>query len=213
MGHEKNWKTTALDSEYYLCITIWLWCTDTGLVLHDGLLASLANFHLSRGHMLTMLLLKQTEEEQNPSWFSCCFFSWKTGVRRCRGCGTKTCITDSIITFDVYSSGAAQQLALWLYWRGKDIRRQQGQFRPPFQLCTVPQPASVLTHTHLLTHPHSNYSFSVARIPNAHTPHRALSCRSVRVEKQRVVEQSVKMHMARKGKLLQRKVHEAKGQW
>lgn len=28
------------------------------------------------------------------------------------------------------------------------------------QLCTAPQPTSVLSHTHLLTHPHSNYSSS-----------------------------------------------------
>lgn len=50
-----------------------------------------------------------------------------------------------------------------------------GVFRPCYQLCTLSQP-TLHTHTHLLTHPHSN--FSVARIPRVHAPHCAQSCRS-----------------------------------
>lgn len=53
----------------------------------------------------------------------------------------------------------------------------------------------MLTHTHLLTHPHSNYSFSrpcgiqatVAWLASTQAPHLASSCASVRVEKQGVV--------------------------
>ena len=57
MGQERNWEMTALDSEYYLCITIWLWCIDVGLLLlDDGQLPSECAGVTCR---LSTLLLKQ----------------------------------------------------------------------------------------------------------------------------------------------------------
>lgn len=68
MGHEtKTGKGTALDREYYLCITIWLWCTDVGLVLHDGLLASLANFPPRSGHTQTVGAVTKADRRNKNS--------------------------------------------------------------------------------------------------------------------------------------------------
>lgn len=57
------------------------------------------------------------------------------------------------------------------------MRRQQGQFGPPYQLCTVPKSAFVRAHTH--THTCSLTHTAVARIQSVSS----LSCRFVMVQK------------------------------
>lgn len=71
-----------------------------------------------------------------------------------------------------------------------NIRKATGT-GPPYQLCKVPQSTSVLTHTCSLTHTAITLSLcslcgnlaTVARITSVHTPHLAVSCWFVRVEK------------------------------
>lgn len=153
MGHQtETGKLTTLDSEYYLCITIWLWCTDVGLVLHYVLLMYLGNLYLSTGQMLTVF----DADRGRKAVLTYCFFfflhnkrwlgSWGVG-------GIKTCITYSVITFDIYSSGTAQLLTL---------QAQTGEAKTPGGsrdssgplINYVRYPSLLLcSHTHLLTHP------------------------------------------------------------
>ncbi len=98
------------------------------------------------------------------------------------GCGAKTCITDSIITSDVYSSGTAQLLALQA--QAGEAKTSGGSRDSSGPLINYVRYPSLLlcSHTHLLTHPHSNYSFSalcgvlatVARTPQVCTHHTLL---------------------------------------
>lgn len=74
------------------------------------------------------------------------------------------------------------------------MRRQQGQFRPLYQLCTVPQSTSELTNTP--AHSPTQQLPSVARIPRVCAPRCALSCGSVRAEEK---GSGGKMHSLTKG--------------
>lgn len=108
---------------------------------------------------------------------------------------------NGVITLAAYSSGTGQCLSLCSDWRRQDIRRQQGQFRPPYQLCTVPQPTSVYTHTHLLTHP---TAITPSQLPGyqACMRNNMLSCRSVREEKLGMVEQGMKCKCQKKSDVI-----------
>lgn len=128
-------RAAALDSKYNLCITIGLQC----------------GFYVSRKFPCQqqsdpLLLLMQTEEEQTSPDLVVVVLLWK----KMSSYNLKMLHVVLMEQCNNFWHVFLRHSPLAL--RGKDIRRQQGQFRPPYQLCTVPQPTSVLAHTCSLTH-------------------------------------------------------------
>ncbi len=109
-----------------------------------------------------------------------------------------TCVTDSKINSDVHSPGATKLLLLQA--QTGEAKKSRGSRDSSGSLINYVRYPSLLlrshTHTCSLTHTAITLSLhvlcgilaTVARMTSQHVPHLAMSCRSVRVEKQGVVE-------------------------
>lgn len=137
-------------------------------MLHDGFRASLTKSYLSRGLRLAVNA-EQMEEEQNQSRFSGNFMTAE--LQDAEGAALR--LYNGAITLAAYSSGTAQCLTVL---RLETQRHQEaaGAVQAPLSIMYGTS-AYLCVHAHTPAHsPHSNYSFSVARIPSMHAQHHAV---------------------------------------